>query len=425
MFRNLYRWLKTIVTVLLVLVVLVCFVEVGLRVYDSHTGQVTRCEMYDLGLIAKSRACHHELKPLLQLTVAANDDRPEFVLETNSLGIRSSEVMIPKPRGLYRIICLGDERTAGLDVPAEETFCQRLQQLLQSQSSTPIEVINAGTPDYCPLLSALQFQQKLAALQPDLVLLNFDMSDVWDDYRYRRYTTMGDHDRPLGCSHPLLDPPRHRGRPKALDVFLLPQFTSRSCGQVWAGRVLPAPPKDIDTPNGKYVWLQDQPPDWSIYIDQTLEAVLPTRDLCESLGATFLLGIHPAPWQVATTASNGEGVRAAVGVGNGVIYRSRKPFTTIQNFCDDERIWCSDLSVEIQEDPLAVDFYARDSSNYSIAGHRVAARQLARFVYRNLQGPWRRASPRTRREAITASHESTTFESTDVDAADSYFSEEE
>jgi hypothetical protein len=404
MFRNLYRWLKQIITVLIVLVVLVCFVEVGLRVYDSHTGQVTRSEMYDLGLIAKSRACHHELKPLLKLKVPANADRSDFELQTNSLGLRGPEIITPKPAGHYRIVCLGDERTAGLDVPEEETFCQRLQYYLQSKSTMQIEVINAGVPEYCPLLSSLQLRQKLAVLQPDLVLLNFDMSDVWDDYRYRRYTTIGNNDEPLGCSHPLLDPPRQRERQQSLDMFLIPQFMMRNCSQVWAGRVLPPPPKEIDSNTGKYVWLQDQPPDWSIYTQQALSALIPTRELCENLGGTFMVSIHPAPWQVATTASNGEGVRAAVGVGNGVIYRSHKPFQTVQDFCDEHSIWCADLSTSIQSDPLAVDLYQTDSANYSTAGHRVAARQIAIFLVQNLQGPWQSASPRSRR-VTTASNQ--------------------
>jgi hypothetical protein len=105
MFRNLYRWLKQIITVLIVLVVLVCFVEVSLRVYDSHTGQVTRCEMFDLGLTAKSRACHHELKPLLKYSIPAKADRPPFDVETNSLGLRGAEVIVPKAVGTYRIFC--------------------------------------------------------------------------------------------------------------------------------------------------------------------------------------------------------------------------------------------------------------------------------------------------------------------------------
>ncbi len=388
MLRSLLRSIRQILTALIVLVVLVCFFEIGLRVYDSHTGQVTRCELFDQGLLTKSRFCHHEFKPLLRVNIPELGHAADFEFQTNSQGLRGAEIAVPKPAGTYRIVCLGDERTAGMDVAEADTFCQQMQELLQSRSKLKIEVINAGTPDYCPLLSALQFRQKLMASQPDLVILNWDMSDVWDDYCYRRYTTMGANNEPLGCSHPLLDPPRQRERQQAIDLFLLPQFAVRHGCQVWAGRVLPPPPKEIDSPTGKYAWLQDQPPDWSVYIQQTLEGILPARDLAEGVGGSFLVGIHPAPWQVATTASNGERVRAAVGVGNGVVYRNRTPFTTVQQFCDEQEIYCCDLSPAIQAEPLAVDLYQQSSANYTTEGHRLAARLMASFIVQNLQGPW-------------------------------------
>lgn len=398
MLRSSIRWLKQMITALMVLVVLVCFFEIGLRVYDSHTGQVTRCELFDTGMLTKSRFCHHELKPLLRLNISAHGNEPDFELRTNSLGLRGDEITMPKPEGTYRIVCLGDERTAGIDVPETETFCQQVQALLQSRSKLTIEVINAGIPDYCPLLSALQFKQKLIAVQPDLVVMNWDMSDVWDDYRFRRYTTMGANNEPLGCSNPLLDPPRLRERKQVADLFLIPQFCVQHGCQLWARRVLPAPPKEIDSPTGKYAWLQDQPPDWSIYIQQSLEAMEAARDQCERLGGTFLVAVHPAPWQVATTASNGESVRASVGVGQGVVYRSRDPFNTIAAFCDrkDKEMWCCDLSPIIQSDPLAVDLYQSDSSNYSAAGHQLAARIMATFIVKNLEGPWVPSATRSR-----------------------------
>ncbi len=403
MLRSSLRWMKQIVTALLVLVVLVCFFEVGLRVYDSHTGQVTRCELFDQGILTKSRFCHHELKPLLRMNIGARGNEPDFLLRTNSLGLRGDEIVLPKPAGTYRIVCLGDERTAGIDVSEEETFCQQLQTLLQSRSQLKIEVINAGTPDYCPLLSCLQFKQKLIAAQPDLVVMNWDMSDVWDDYRYRRYTMMGANNEPLGCSNPLLDPPRQRERQQVADLFLIPQFCVQHGCQLWARRVLPAPPKEIDSPMGKFAWLQDQPPDWSVYIQHSLEAMEAARDQCERVGGTFMVAVHPAPWQVATTASNGESVRAAVGVGQGVVFRSRDPFDTIAEFCGREKkeMWCCDLSPTIQADPLAVDFYQTDNSNYSSEGHRKAAVLMATFIVKNIQGPWLMPqAPRTSRGRI-------------------------
>lgn len=399
MLRSSIRWLKQIITACIVLVVLVCFFEVGLRVYDSHTGQVTRCELFDYGLLTKSRFCHHELKPLLRLNIAARGDESDFELRTNSLGMRGDEIVLPKPADTYRIICLGDERTAGIDVAEEETFCHQVQKLLQTRSQLKIEVINAGTPDYCPLLSALQFKQKLIAAQPDLVVMNWDMSDVWDDYRFRRYTTMGANNEPLGCSNPLLDPPRQREHRQLTDLFLIPEFCVQHGCQLWARRVLPAPPKEIDSPTGKYAWLQDQPPDWSIYIQQSLEAIVPARDQAEGVGGTFLVAVHPAPWQIAPTASSGENVRSAVGVGVGVLYRSRTPFKTIEEFCEKQDMWYCDLSPRMQAEALAVDYFQTGSANYSPEGHRVAALALATYIVKNLQGPWSAASPSRRNSA--------------------------
>ena len=413
MLRSLLRWMKQIATALVVLVGLVCFFEIGLRVYDSHTGQVTRSGLFDQGVLTKSRFCHHEFKPLLRMKIPARGQEPEFDLQTNSLGLRGPEIDIPKPTGTYRIICLGDERTAGIDVAETDTFCQQMQALLQSRSRLRVEVLNAGTPDYCPLLSSLQFRQKLTAAQPDLVVLNWDMSDVWDDYSCRRYTTMGGRNQPLGCSHPLLDPPRQKAQQCAADLFLLPQFAVRNGCQVWAGRVLPPPPKEIDSPTGKYAWLQDQPPDWSVHVRQGLEAILPARDQAEGVGGTFLVAVHPAPWQVAATASSGEGVREAVGVAHGMVYRSRTPCQTIRDFCDEQQIWCCDLSPSIQADPLAVDLYQQASSNYTNLGHRLTARLIAGYIVKNIQGPWITlprsqpppTAPRNNQTARTASRE--------------------
>ena len=206
--RVLFRWLKQVTSAIFALVALYCCAEIGLRVYDSYCGQVTRRDVYDRGLICKSWDLHHELKPLQRITQLDPDTRQPLKLATNSFGLRGTEIQVPMPPGVYRIVCLGDERTFGTHVPDGETFCSQLQTLLQARSRVKIEVINAGVPDYCPLLSCLQFKHKLLGFQPDLVILNFDMSDVADDYRYRRLATMSDNQVPLACPNPGLVMPR-------------------------------------------------------------------------------------------------------------------------------------------------------------------------------------------------------------------------
>lgn len=56
----------------------------------------------------------------------------------NSSGFRGPEFAAAKSR--YRIICVGESSTAGIESPDQETWPARLQQYLGTQ----VEVINAG-----------------------------------------------------------------------------------------------------------------------------------------------------------------------------------------------------------------------------------------------------------------------------------------
>ena len=87
---------------------------------------------------------------------------------------------------MYRILCLGDESTLAAQTRAKDTFCGRLAEMLAAKSPVQIEVVNAGCPEYGPLLSFLRLRHALLVLAPDLVVYNFDMSDIVDDHRCRR-----------------------------------------------------------------------------------------------------------------------------------------------------------------------------------------------------------------------------------------------
>ena len=90
-----------------------------------------------------------------------------------------------------RVLVLGDETILGLDVANADTFAARLQDQLRAAWRQPVEVINAAVPGDCPLLAALRLKHELLGLQPDIVICHFDMSDVADDYLYRRSLTLG------------------------------------------------------------------------------------------------------------------------------------------------------------------------------------------------------------------------------------------
>jgi lysophospholipase L1-like esterase len=150
---------------------------------------------------------HHWPRPAFRSTHAMIDPvaYPQpFVYQTNSLGLRDDrELAIPKPAGLARILILGDSMTEGYY--AEDTVSVRLEARLKELfPGTPYEVINAGCSSYSPLLAYLRLKHQLAHLNPDLVILNVDPSDIFDDAeRYRAETVFDSTGAPVASGGPL------------------------------------------------------------------------------------------------------------------------------------------------------------------------------------------------------------------------------
>lgn len=390
MIRNQLSGLKHLLYAVLTLLVLIALGEVGLRIYDSYTGQVTRHDVYDQGLTHKSWVTHHALKPLESHVGENPDTLVPVPIQINSLGLRAAEVAIPKPPGVYRIICLGDERTLALEIPHEQTFSGRLESFLQAYTRQRVEVINAGVPGYCPLLSFLQVKHQLAGLQPDLLVLNFDMSDVADDYQYRRLTSISPQGVPLSCTHPGLMPPPETGASKNCEMLLLMQWGKRTATGLWADNLVPDGSSSIGAPEARYAWLEDHPPDWSIYIQQSLQPLEHLKQLSQGFYADLLVAVGPVPWQISATASCGEGVRENAGVHAGNLCAGRAPFEILARQCAEAGILYCDASVAFRGAKSPDNLFLKGSLGFSAQGHELYARELAKRIVGNSAGIWER-----------------------------------
>ncbi len=96
----------------------------------------------------------------------------------NSQGIRDHEYTYTKPKGIFRILAIGDSFTLGWGVSEDLTFPKLLEQMFNQNSARKTEVINYGVGNY-------NTEQELAAFlidgvkyQPDLILLGIYINDA-------------------------------------------------------------------------------------------------------------------------------------------------------------------------------------------------------------------------------------------------------
>jgi GDSL-like Lipase/Acylhydrolase family len=131
---------------------------------------------------------HHAMVPDSQAEIRQRDFT--YIQRVNHLGLRGRETTVEKPAGTRRILMLGDSFTMGKGVEDDQTFSVLAERALQASLAAcgggSVEVLNGGIDSYAPILSFLQFERELARLAPDLVVLNFDHSDLIQEAAYRQ-----------------------------------------------------------------------------------------------------------------------------------------------------------------------------------------------------------------------------------------------
>ena len=120
----------------------------------------------------------------------ANGDVPAYWMRINAQGWREDDdVQQPKPQGTIRVFYLGDSFVEGT---CEEEDClpTRVERALQPtlrRHGMKIEMVNCGTRSHSPFLYYLLFKHYVLPLQPDLAVVNVDMTDVFDDHLYGKF----------------------------------------------------------------------------------------------------------------------------------------------------------------------------------------------------------------------------------------------
>jgi lysophospholipase L1-like esterase len=101
-----------------------------------------------------------------------------FTVSSNSDGLRSPLHSQDNGDDAWRIMTLGCSTTFGWGVDDGASYPAQLQQMLQDQGHTGVEVINAGQPGYTSFQGRWLWDETLKDYAPDVVLLGFVVQDA-------------------------------------------------------------------------------------------------------------------------------------------------------------------------------------------------------------------------------------------------------
>ncbi|WP_437227814.1 hypothetical protein SH661x_000569 [Planctomicrobium sp. SH661] len=362
MIRNLTRNLICFSAAVVLLSLMVCAGEIFLRVWrlrsQLQSGQsITQVEE----IVAPSSTSWIDVKPLLDLQ-RENGTSSVIRIQTNEHGLRGPSVIVPKPRGTYRVLCMGGDNVFGSEIPEKETLPGRLQRALNMQAGMPVEVINAGCPNAGPLINLLRYRTHLAALQPDLVILCLSEEDLGFDRDVRGGLHLDASRNPAYASHPAL-----RGQGSAVLDGLCNEFLTINWLLSWAGDMT-----GMQSGNSRRNTVPSRE-----NLQRDLAAIVPLAGQIHGNFGQLMISISPSAWSVD---------------------RARNlPDNTQASFADDVRKFLSEVHlaerVEVQDGltvfcraPDARKYFSPETGGLSIVGNDVYAQQISAFVFRAIPG---------------------------------------
>jgi lysophospholipase L1-like esterase len=287
-------------------------------------------------------------------------------IRTNSFGLRGDEITIPKPPNRFRILCLGDETTLGPNVAEYDAWPGQLRTHLQSQSTTEIEVLNGGLPGGCPLTAFILLKQRLAALQPDLVLLHVDVSDPTEDRSMRSCVRLDDEGIPVAVIHPSYQMKTSPTKRLCSEIRLLDWM--RGTTNTRLGLCHDPKSQGDHFPQDIAAWATMMEGDSLISAGSPLSPVPRMKLLASQLGADFVVCTCPNAWQLA-------------GLLNGDQKFSRDtllaPSTALKAMSEETGVPVIDATEQFLAHSNPRELYIVDGQGLSSRGHALYAGMIA------------------------------------------------
>ncbi len=105
----------------------------------------------------------------------------------NSTGFRGPEIATPKPRGVIRVAFLGASTTFCAEVSSDAAVWPSIviERLRQAYPQARFDFVNGGVPGYTVAASRKNLKHRVAALEPDIIIVYEATNDLSGEVRYR------------------------------------------------------------------------------------------------------------------------------------------------------------------------------------------------------------------------------------------------
>jgi lysophospholipase L1-like esterase len=294
--------------------------------------------------------------------------------EVGPQGLRDKAYSTPKPEGVFRILLLGDSVVFGQGVKREKIFPELLEKHL-NLSGSRYDVINAGVPGYSPFNEVNYYLEAGHLYQPDLVLIAGCLNDIVDPYLHwnRQFgyeTEIPEEAIPNLKCYKKTHKKRvkrniHPHPPEKYPLEIIRFLKSRS----FKKRYPDIPDRGHLSVTGEVffpimTWLEDDAPEWqwfSGYYKSLSKSV-------QRSGSRFGVVFFPLEYQLE----------------EGYPYI---PQQRIGTFCRENNIpflnMLDPLKRDMEESGFWHSYPFRDSWHLSERGHKIAAKELEKFIVMN------------------------------------------
>ena len=124
---------------------------------------------------------HPSLGYVMRPGFERSSEKPRVQWTINAHGFRGDELVVPKPEGTFRVLCVGGSTTFGTGVRVDEdSYPARLQTILRENlpPEIAIDVGNFGVPGYTTAHTLINLALRLTEYDADLVVVYHAANDA-------------------------------------------------------------------------------------------------------------------------------------------------------------------------------------------------------------------------------------------------------